>query len=268
MKREERLVAILDVLGDAGVIDVADVVERFDVSPATARRDLDVLAGRQLLHRTRGGATAQSVSYDLPLRFKREANPDAKAAIGRAVQRLIEPGMRIGLSGGTTAKAIAAELGRRTDLEGNDGEGITVVTSAINIAAQLVIRPHIRVVVTGGVVRVRSYELVGPYSDLMLERVTLDRAFIGINAIDAVDGPMVHDEREARTNALMASRADEAWVVADASKIGRRAFATVGERGLFTGLVTDAGAGAADVEALTAGGLRVLVAHGQPHAAR
>jgi len=258
MKRDDRLLAILDLLGEDGAVAVSDVVERFDVSPATARRDLDVLASRQLLHRTRGGASAQSVSYDLPLRFKREANPHAKEAIGRAVQQLIEPGMRIGLSGGTTARAIAAELGQRSDLAGNDGEAITVVTSAINIAAQLVIRPHIRVVVTGGVVRVRSYELVGPYSDLMLERVTLDRAFIGVHGIDATNGPMVQDEREARTNALMASRADAAWVVADSSKIGVRAFATVGEPDTFVGLVTDAGAGDADVQAFTSRGWRVL----------
>lgn len=260
MTREERLVAILDLLGETGVIDVSDVVERFDVSPATARRDLDVLAARQLLNRTRGGATAQSVSYDLPLRFNREANAEAKAAIGRAVQELIEPGMRVGLSGGTTSKAIAAELGQRADLEAHDGEGITVVTSAINIAAQLVIRPHIRVVVTGGVVRVRSYEMIGPYTDLMLERVTLDVAFIGVNGIDAVDGPMVSDEREARVNGLMASRADRAWVVADSTKIGVRAFATVDDLSAFTGLVTDDGIKPEDVEAFKERGLRVIVA--------
>lgn len=260
MKREERLVAILDVLGETGTIDVSDVVERFEVSAATARRDLDVLASRQLLTRTRGGASAHSVSYDLPLRFKRESNPDAKEAIAQAVQSLIRPGMRVGLSGGTTAKAVAAALGQRTDLEAHDGEGITIVTSAINIAAQLVIRPHIRVVVTGGVMRARSYELVGPYSDLMLERITLDLAIIGVNGIDAVDGPMVHDEREARANALMASRADSAWVVADSSKVGVRAFATVGGLETYTGLVTDAGIREEDVTALRAAGLQVLLA--------
>jgi DeoR family transcriptional regulator of aga operon len=260
MRREERLVAILDLLGETGVLDVSDVVDRFDVSPATARRDLDVLASRQLLTRTRGGATAHSVSYDLPLRFKRETNPDAKAAIAATVQTLIEPGMRIGLSGGTTSKAVADALGQRTDLDAHDGEGVTVVTSAINIAAQLVIRPHIRVVVTGGVVRVRSYEMVGPYTDLMLERITLDAAFIGVHGIDAENGPMVQDEREARVNALMASRAESAWVIADSSKVGQRAFATVGELESFTGLVTDAGIRDDDAEALRARGLQVLVA--------
>jgi len=38
------------------------------VSAATIRRDLDQLAQQQMLTRTRGGATANSVSYDLPLR--------------------------------------------------------------------------------------------------------------------------------------------------------------------------------------------------------
>lgn len=260
MRREERLVAILDLLAQEGNVEVSDIVDAFGISAATARRDLDVLAERNLLHRTHGGASAQSLSYDLPLRYKRNPRTDAKAAIAAAVQELIDPRMRVGLSGGTTSTAIAAELAQRSDLEARDGEGITVVTNAINIAAQLVIRPHIRVVVTGGVAQMRSYELTGPYSDLMLERITLDRAFIGTNAIDVLNGPMVADEREARVNALMAERAEQAWIVADSSKIGRRGFARVGEPGLFHGIVTDIGITAAQRRDLMSYGLEVIAA--------
>ena len=84
---------------------------------------------------------------------------------------------------------------------------LTVVTNAINIAAQLAMRPQIKIVVTGGVVHARSYELVGPYTDVVLESVTLDIAFIGVNGIDPVFGPTMHDEREAAVNSLMARRA-------------------------------------------------------------
>ena len=68
MNRAERLNAVLDLLADRGRVEVDDLVEKLEVSPATARRDLDTLAEQQLLTRTRGGAVAQAVAYDLPLR--------------------------------------------------------------------------------------------------------------------------------------------------------------------------------------------------------
>jgi DeoR family transcriptional regulator of aga operon len=37
-------------------------------------------------------------------------------------------------------------------------------------------RPQIKTVLTGGVVQARSYELVGPYSDVVLEKITMNIA--------------------------------------------------------------------------------------------
>jgi DeoR family transcriptional regulator of aga operon len=60
-------------------------------------------------------------------------------------------------------------------------------------------RPQIKTVLTGGVVQARSYELVGPSSDVVLEKIT-DIAFIAVNGIDPVMGATVHDERKASVN--------------------------------------------------------------------
>ena len=62
-----------------------------------------------------------------------------------------------------------------------------------------------------------------------------------MNGIDPVVGPTSHDEREAAVNALMASRATHAVLVADSSKIDKRAFAAIGPRRLFSTLITDGG---------------------------
>ena len=70
MHRYERLSAMLDILGQRGKVDVEDLAAELDVSAATIRRDLDHLAEQQLLTRTRGGAVANNVAYDLPLRYK------------------------------------------------------------------------------------------------------------------------------------------------------------------------------------------------------
>ncbi|WP_243062553.1 DeoR/GlpR family DNA-binding transcription regulator [Humibacter sp. RRB41] len=260
MKRSERHRAVLDLLAETGKVEVDEIVERLDVSPATARRDLDSLAAQQLLTRTRGGATGQSVAYDLPLRYKREQHTRQKEAIARAASALVPRGAVVGLSGGTTSTIVATALGARPDFADMSAHpSLTVVTNAINIAAQLVMRPQIKIVMTGGVVQARSYELVGPYTNAVLDQITMDFAFIGVNGVDPAFGATVHDEHEATVNALMARRAERPVLIADSSKIGRRAFAAVGDRRLFETLITDDGITDEQRASFEAAGVHVIV---------
>jgi len=258
MKRAARLNAILDLLAADGEVNVDELVERFGASAATTRRDLDSLAEQRLLTRTHGGAVAHSVAYELPIRYKSHQRSQQKESIAQAAAALVAPGMVVGLSGGTTTTAIAAALAARDDLAA--GPGLTVVTNAVNIAAQLATRPDIKVVVTGGVIHSRSYELVGPFVEQLLRGVRLDIAFIGVNGMDAEAGATTQDEREAAVNRMMAERARRAVVVTDSSKLGTVAFAAVGGAELFPVLLTDDGADAASLAGLRAAGYEVLTA--------
>jgi DeoR family transcriptional regulator of aga operon len=94
----------------------------------------------------------------------------------------------------------------------------------------------------------------------LLSGIRLDIAFIGVNALSVENGASTHDEREAAVNRMMASRATRAVVVADSSKIGEAAFAFVGGPELFGTVITDAGIGAADRDALESSGHSVLIA--------
>lgn len=258
MKRAARLNAILDLLAASGEVTVDELVDRFGASPATTRRDLDTLAEQRLLTRTHGGAVAQTVAYELPIRYKSHLRTQEKASIAQAAADLVSPGMVVGLSGGTTTTAIAAALAAREDLA-SDG-GVTVVTNAVNIAAQLATRPDIKVVVTGGVIHSRTYELVGPFVEQLLRGVRLDIAFLGVNGMDAAAGATTQDEREAAVNRMMAERARRAVVVTDGSKLGVEAFSAVGGPELFHTVITDRGAEPALVEALRTAGYVVLLA--------
>ncbi|GEP26849.1 DeoR/GlpR transcriptional regulator [Cryobacterium levicorallinum] len=189
MNRAERL-------ADSGQVEVDDIITKLGVSAATARQGLDTLAEQQLLTRTRGGAIGQSVAYDLPARYKQERHAPEKLQIARAASALVTRGDVVGLCGGTTSTAIAGVLSARADIaQASSHADLTVVTNAINIAAQLTMRPQIKTVVTGGVVHARSYELVGAYAESVLTQVRLDLAFIGVNGIDPVVGATVNDER-------------------------------------------------------------------------
>jgi len=96
MTRTDRLTAILDILARTGQVEVEEIVSQLGVSPATARRDLDSLANRRLLTRTRGGATIGSLAYDLPGRYNRDDHAEAKEQIAQAASALIWPGAVIG----------------------------------------------------------------------------------------------------------------------------------------------------------------------------
>ena len=94
----------------------------------------------------------------------------------------------IGLTGGTTTTEVAREVVDR---------GMTVVTNALNIASELAVRPNIKLVLTGGVARPESYELVGPLAEQTLGDLHLDIAFVGADGISAAMGVTTHHESEA-----------------------------------------------------------------------
>lgn len=261
MNKTERLSAVLDLLSESGRIDIDDLVVQLNVSPATARRDLDTLAQQQLLTRTRGGAVAHSVAYDLPLRYKNQHQPEHKRAIARAAMALVPRGAVIGLCGGTTTTAIADALITRADImEPAPEPGVTVVTNAVNIAMLLAPRAPIKTVMTGGILHDRSYELVGHLAEPAIAALSLDLAFIGANGFVPEHGPACHDEQEAAVSASLAGRARRAVVVADSTKLDKPAFARIGGPGLFTTVVTDAEATSAQTRRLEEAGYEVIVA--------
>lgn len=257
MNRAARLIAILDMLAAQGEVSVDQLVERFGASAATTRRDLDSLAEQRLLTRTHGGAVAQSVAYELPIRYRSHLGTGAKERIAALAASMVEAGSVVGLSGGTTTNAIATALAARDDLAEH---GLTVVTNAVNIAAQLAMRPEFKVVVTGGMIHPRSFELVGPFAEQLLAGIRLDIAFIGVNGLSAQDGATTHDEAEAAVNRMMAARGTRAVVVADATKVGQATFAHVGGAELFPTVITDAAVAPAQRDALTDAGYEVRIA--------
>lgn len=255
MNRDERLDAILKLLSE-DITSVAALTEELGASPATIRRDLNVLAQRNLIERTHGGARERSVAYDLPRRYRRAANaPALKAIAKKAVEKIPVNGV-IGFSGGATTTAVARELSRRDDLI----EGLTIVTNAVDIAVLLAVHPQLKVVVTGGVLNQDSYELIGAFADQVLQSLWLDVAFIGVSSFDSVSGGCTISEREAHINSIMAHRAEHAIVVADSSKYGRRAFATIGGIDTFPSIITDRGLPQDARDELASAGFQVEIA--------
>src|SRR5262245_52126293 len=193
--RESR---ILRALQQSGSVSVDDLSEQLGVSIATVRRTLQELEGRGLLRRTHGGATSlepllyEPFRHDSSFQEQFERQRDEKRRIALAAADLIQDGESISLTAGTTTTEVVRSIRHR--------RGITVVTNTVNVAMELSQRKDLDVFVTGGQLRGDWFSLVGAAAMRSMARFFVDKAFIGVNGIDAGQGLTCHNPDEAEIN--------------------------------------------------------------------
>ncbi len=222
LRRQELL---LEILCQSGESTVEALAQRLNVSVWTVRRDLSVLEERGALQRLHGRAEvagpAQVQPWDSASLHQAAADHvEAKQAIGRGVARLIPMGAHVALSGGSTTLEVARAL-KALRFQGE------VVTNALDIAVELAAIPGLHVVCTGGEVQPRYHTLAGAVTERVLKLHFFDFAVIGVSGIDLRHGFTVNSQVEAATVNLIAEHARTVIVVADQTKFGCVAFASV-----------------------------------------
>ncbi|HEY1277773.1 MAG TPA: DeoR/GlpR family DNA-binding transcription regulator [Thermoleophilaceae bacterium] len=247
MRRAQRLDGILAQLASNGSVSVQELTKSLGASPATVRRDLQLLEEQKLLSRSHGGAVGNGLLYELPVRYRGGRRAEEKGRIADAAVERIGDAQTVGLTGGTTTTEVARRLRERR---------LTVVTNAVNIASELVVSETIRLVVTGGVARPQSYELIGPLAERTLEGLNLDVMFLGVDGVGSA-GVSTHDEVEAHTNRKMVERAARVIVVCDSSKIGSSALSSICALSEIDELITDVDAPGEQLDGLRGAGVEV-----------
>jgi DeoR/GlpR family transcriptional regulator of sugar metabolism len=228
----QRLDVTLRLVRNAGTATLADLSGRLGVSEMTVRRDLDELQRRGLVRRIRGGATAIDTSEN---GFAARAGWQAglKDRIGRAAADLVEPGSTVLLDAGTTTVHVARALIDRAPL--------TVAALSLPVAEALADQPGIRLLVVGGEVRPGERSLAGPVTAAVLASLSFDVFVMSIGGITP-GGWSEFTLEDAAVKQAGLRQAARTLVVADAGKLGVRAFARVAELGVVERLVTDASA--------------------------
>ncbi|MCG7408456.1 DeoR/GlpR family DNA-binding transcription regulator [Paenibacillus sp. ACRRX] len=232
-KGELRRHQIMQELKQHGRISIAEIIEQFDCSEATARRDLDLLERNGELIRTIGGALYEGGSAVREVTFQEKKSMLwlEKEAIAKRAVDYIEEGDSICLTGGTTTYLIAKLLKQR--------QGITVVTNAVNIAMELSDSEGLQVVVIGGVMRNNSFELCGPLAERTIEHLNIEKLFMGIDGFSITKGITTYSELEAQTARMLMRQAEATYAVFDHTKVGRASLFSVAGVGELTGVVTD-----------------------------
>ena len=176
---EERRREIVAVLRQNGRITVDEIVSRFGVSAVTARSDLAALSDAGDLVRSHGGGLRPlTVTPDFPIRVRATMHREQKAAIAEAAVSLLQPNQTVILCTGSTSAEIARALRNRAP------ENLTVITYALNIAAQIADLPNISLVMIGGILRQVSNAFVGPQAELMMHSLHADHCFLPAVGLD------------------------------------------------------------------------------------
>ena len=232
---EERQREILERVKLEGKVSVEELVEALGVSAPTIRADLGALESRRLLRRTHGGAILpETTLYEPPYAERERARQLEKARIGAAAAARVRDHETVILDAGTTTFEIALRLKERV--------GLTVVTNSLEAAWELMDAPegHLEILVIGGTVHPHRRATLGPLASEFLSRLHVDRVFLGVNGVHPDAGYTVVDFDAAQVKRAMIACAREVVVVADSSKMGLAAFATICPLSSAHVLITDA----------------------------
>ncbi len=249
----ERQQQLLQFVEQNQRVTVTQICEQFDVSPATARRDLEILAENGKIERFHGGAKAmRQAPPEAPVVQRSAEQATEKSRIGQAAARLVEEGDTVFLGSGTTVLEVARHL--------KDRHNITVITNSLLVLNALAQIPHITLVGLGGVLRASEMSMIGHITEQALAEVHAHKIIMGIRALDAEQGLTNDYLPETMTDRAILSRGGEIIVVADHTKCQRVSTAFVAPITAIDKLITDENIPSDTVAALRAKGVEVIIA--------
>lgn len=182
----------------------------------TIRHDLDTLAQRGLVARTRGGALP---AFHPEILARLRSHPAEKESIAQAAASRVRDGDRIMISAGTTTSLIPRFLLGRRDVQ--------LVTNSTLVIPHARINPSVHLTLVGGEFRASAEAMVGPIALREVEQFHVGTAFVGTDGFSARHGVTAHLLDVAEVVRKMAAQATQTVVLADSSKCGQAGFAHI-----------------------------------------
>jgi DeoR/GlpR family transcriptional regulator of sugar metabolism len=244
---------ILETLERDGKVLVSELSARVGVSEMTIRRDLEGLEHAGALSRVHGGAVpAQSRSYEPPFAARAQRATDAKRRIGQAAAELLHEGETAILDAGTTTLELARALRGRRNLR--------LMALSLHIADVLVDEPGLTVMLPGGIARRGERSLIGSLAERTFADLSFDTLFLTVGGVDLAGGLTEYNLDDAAIKRAAFAGSRRRVAVADASKLGKVAFARICGIEELDVLVTDADAPAGLLEDIRRAGVEIVTA--------
>jgi DeoR/GlpR family transcriptional regulator of sugar metabolism len=250
---EERHAVILKLVKEHERVTVKELCDRFGVSVATVRADLDELERMGRVRRTHGGAiAAEKDAQPVPFGTRRMLYGSEKRTIGRAAAGLVKEGEVIFVDGGTTAPEMAHFL--------EDRQHVTVITPSIDVASYLFNIRSVTVYLLNGFLNRDSLSTVGVPGEDSLHRMNISKAFCGAAGFTILDGLTDITMGFVDQKRAICSQARMVIGLVDHSKIGVTSLASFAAFEDIDTLVTDRPLPAEIAAAAAAAGIEVVLA--------
>ena len=252
MSSIERHQKIIETIQEKGYESVSSLCKLLRVSAVTVRKDLKLLEKSNKLYRTHGGATnTNPFTIDRPVNEKENLQKEEKKAIAVKAAQYIDSNDSIIIASGTSLLALAREI--------KPDQKLTVITSAIQVAEELVKHPNIEILQLGGLIRHSSSSVVGAYAESILKDFFCTKLFMGVDGIDFEFGITTSNSMEAQLNKGMMQVVQKVIILADHTKFGKRGFSRVCGLDEIDEIITDKKISPSIVEKCVNSGIKITV---------
>ena len=259
MLTEERWQHILSILQSDGIVSVSELSRRLSTTEVTIRRDLNRLEQDGKLKRTHGGAIRGDLNGGVHIepQFSQleRMNAGLKEQICKKAFELISDNTAIIIDTSTTAKKLCDFIRR------NPPTGLMVVTNSVRVVLDLSICDTVEVVLVGGQIRKNLISCAGPLSELLLNQIRVDKAFIGVNGIDIRGNVMTTPNiAECAMKVSMMNCAKETIILADHTKFNQTFLCKICNANEVDTIITDSKVDPAIVAEAAECGVSLLIA--------
>ena len=184
--------------------------------------------------------------------LQNQDNLAEKRAIAHKALEFIHDGDSIILDSGSTTTEIAKLI--------TGYRNLTVITNAINIALILGAQTGVNLVVTGGEFKAPTLSLTGQKAADFFQNLHVDKLFLATAGIALKSGLTYPGISDICVKRAMIESANETYLVADSTKVGKNAFASLGALSLIDYLITDSKIKAEDLEWLKTYDVKFVIA--------
>lgn len=204
---------ILEKVDADGYITVGTMSRLLGCTEATLRRDLKKLDEMGLLKRVHGGAI--KIGSNFVYNNVREALYQKiyeKMEIAKVAYDCIETGETIFVDDASTC----IHLGNL--IMNNRDKNVSVVTNSIILAEKLLDCSHVNLTMIGGTVAKNLASTEGDMALAQINKIHADKAFIGVNGIDFMQGITLTGYPQQKMKQKMMEASKESYILADSSK--------------------------------------------------
>lgn len=253
MALNQRRLKILDLIREDGHAKVQELSRIFNVTDVTIRQDLEALEKLGYVQREYGGAFLKDVgSFAKTGKVLNQNHLEEKQEIAHKAVEFINEGDSLILDSGSTTTEIAKLL--------QPYRNLTVITNALNIALILGENPGINLIVTGGEFKAPTLSLTGKMAADSFKDIKVGKLFLataGISHDMSLTYPSLSD---LMVKTAMIKSAEHVFLVADSSKIGVSAFASLGSISLVHTVITDNKISEEHIQKMQEGNVELLIA--------